>query len=251
MGLERYITTVLNSPKKVSREKVIEVCDFLEGSFPDCSLFQVGKFMLTAAIGDKGPKAVLTFNADTFLETYIDLFARRQHYLSPPPHGHPPYYYVAINDSGGGSGGKIPIYHCHGSVAPLEKVGTRPRDRRDRLVFLEQEYLALASGHSAWAQTVFLYHAQTTRMAFCGLSMSDTNIRRWMSAVEVDTKAYHAAMGNTSRENAEHIWIRPQPADTLSQEIILVSMSHLGIRPAWINGWSELEQSLQNLAAVR
>ena len=80
--------------------------------------------------------------------------------------------------------------------------------------------------------------------------MSDTNIRRWMSAVEVDTKAYHAAMGNTSRANPEHIWIRPQPADTLSQDIVLVSMAHLGVRPAWIGSWPELEEGLRNLAAV-
>ncbi len=250
MGLDRYLTAVLNSPKTVARERVIEVCDFLENSFPDCSLFQVGRFLLAAAVSGHGPKAVLSFNADTFLETYLDLFARRQHYLGPPPHGHPPYHYVAISNSGGVSSDKVPIYHCHGSIAPLEQVGKRPRDRRDQLVFLEQEYLALTSGHSAWAQTVFLFHAQTTRMAFCGLSMSDTNIRRWMNAIEMDTRAYHAAMGNMLRSNPEHIWIRPQPSDALSQEILLVSLAHLGVRPAWLGSWAKLEASLRNLAAV-
>jgi hypothetical protein len=249
LGLESYLTAVLNRPKTVEKEKVIEVCDFLEDSFSASSLFPVCRFLIESAKASRGPHAVLSFNADTFLETYIDLYLRREHYKGAPPHGHPQYYFVAVNGSGGGSDEKIPIYHCHGSIAPLERAGTRPRDRRDRLVFLEEEYLALSSGRSAWAQSVFLFHAQSTRMAFCGLSMSDGNIRRWMSAIESDVQDYHRVHGNSARSNPQHIWLRPRPNEKLSQEIILASLTHLGVRPAWIEGWNQLYDGLINLSA--
>ena len=229
LGLEKYLTAVLNRPKTIEKNKVIEVCEFLENSFPDSSLFPICRYLVDSAKLGHAPLAVISFNADTFLETYIDLHLRRNHYLGPPPHGHPPYYYSAVNGSGAGRGSKIPIYHCHGSIAPLERAGGHPKDRRDRLVFLEEEYLALSSGRSAWAQSVFLFHAQSTRMAFCGLSMSDANIRRWMSAIEADVKDYHYVHGNSARSNPEHIWIRPKPLDELSEEILLSSLTHLGV----------------------
>jgi hypothetical protein len=250
LGLESYLTAVLNSPKSMAKYRVIEVCDFLEDSFPDCSLFPVAQFLIQSARANHPAHAVLSFNADTFLETYIDLNLRREHYRSPPPHGHPIYHYVAVNNSGGGSGAKIPIYHCHGSIAPLERIGKATRDRRDRLVFLEEEYLAISSGRSAWAQTVFLFHSQSTKMAFFGLSMSDANIRRWMSSVETDTKEYHRVRGNGARANPEHIWLRPKPTETLSQNIILASLTHIGVRPAWLDGWDSIYDGLANLSAV-
>jgi SIR2-like domain len=250
LGLEKYLTTVLNTPKYVARDRVIEVCDFLEDAFPNCSLFSIGKFLVEGAKQGRHPHAILSFNADTFLETYIDLYLRREHYAGPLPHSHPRYYFVAVSGSGGGGRGKIPIYHCHGSIAPLQVMGRKPRDRRDRLVFLEQEYLAMSSSSSAWAQTVFLFHAQTTRMAFCGLSMSDSNIRRWMSAIEVEKQHDREARGYKDAINPEHIWLRPRSSETLTQEILLSSLLHLGIRPAWIESWNKLGESLSNLSAL-
>lgn len=250
LGLESYLTAVLNNPKTIEKKKAIEVCDFLEDSFPGCSLFPVGQFLIEAAKAGHGPQAVLSFNADTFLETYIDLYLRREHYRGPPPHGHPPYLFTAVNGTGGAYDDKIPIYHCHGSIAPLERIGSRTRDRRDRLVFLEEEYLALSSGRSAWAQSVYLFYGQSTHMVFCGLSMSDTNIRRWMSSLEADAKDYHRAHGNSDRSNPQHIWVRPKPSDTLTHDILLTSLTHLGVRPAWIDGWGGLHEGLKNLSAT-
>jgi hypothetical protein len=63
LGLEKYLTAVLNSPKQQPKERIIEVCDFLEDSFPYCSLFSVGRYLISAAKEGRGPHAVLTFNA--------------------------------------------------------------------------------------------------------------------------------------------------------------------------------------------
>ncbi|WP_295680124.1 SIR2 family protein [uncultured Nevskia sp.] len=250
MGIERHLTKVLNYPKNEPKDRVIEVCNLIESAFPNSSLVQIAETLIQAAKSGHGPKAVLTFNADTFLETFIDLRLRRDHYLGPGPHGHPNYSYVQVTRPANASGSKIPIIHCHGCVAPRWSSVKNPRDSRDRLVFLEQEYLAMAESGAAWAETVFLYHAQSTKLVFAGLSMSDTNIRRWMSAMNLERAKDRHIFEYADRPNPDHIWIRPRPKEEIACELLLSSLHHLGIRPAWISSWSDLGRGLSNLSAV-
>ena len=39
LGLESYLTQVLSAPKSAPKDRVIEVCDFLENTFPRSSVF--------------------------------------------------------------------------------------------------------------------------------------------------------------------------------------------------------------------
>jgi hypothetical protein len=250
LGIEGHLTKVLNLPKNEPRERVIEVCELIEHSFPSSSLVQLGQTLIQAAKSNRGPAAVLTFNADTFLETYIDLALRRDHYLGPGPHGHPKYYFVQVTRPSNMQGEKIPIVHCHGCVAPHWSESRTPRDSRDRLVFLEQEYLAMASSSGSWGQITFLHQAQTTKMMFIGMSMSDSNVRRWMSASELERDKDRHIFSYKTRSNPDHIWLKPEPKDQASKDLFLYSLRHLGIRPAWMPSWNELGDSLKNLAAI-
>lgn len=249
LGLEKYLTNVLNYPKSQPKERIIEVCEFIQNSFPNCSLLGIANFLIDAAKSGQKPRAILTFNADTFLETLIDLILRVNHYKGPGPHNHPKYYYVSVKRPGSLAGDKIPIFHCHGSIAPLYDPGRKPSDSRDRLVFLEQEYLATPSSPAAWAETIFLFLAQSTKLAFVGMSMSDSDIRRWMSAINREwTK--DMLIYNATKVNPEHIWLTEKPANDINQRLLLVSQQHLGIRPAWVTNWSELAKGLRNLCAI-
>ena len=250
LGLEKYLTKVLNFPKSEPKERVIEVCEFIESSLENCSLIGIANFLIDAAKSGQKPQAVLTFNADTFLETLIDLLLCRDYYKGPGPHGHPKYYFVSVKRPGSSAGNKIPIFRCHGSIAPLYDPNKKPYDSRDRLVFLEQEYLAVSSGPVAWAETVFLFHAQSTKLAFVGMSMSDSNIRRWMSTINNEKAKDMLVYGATKRINPEHIWITQRPARDVDQRLFLVSQQHLGIRPAWVKNWGELEKWLRNMCAI-
>ena len=251
LGLEKYLTQVLNSPTSAPRNRVIDVWDFIQSAFSDSSLLKLVRFLISAAKREKAPRAILTFNADTFLETAIDLALRSEHYLGPGPHGHPTYYFVAVTRPGQGAGTKIPIFHCHGAIAPSAGASGRHLDGRDRLVFLESEYLAAASRLAMWSQTVFMYYAQSTKLAFVGMSMSDSNIRRWMSAVDQEKSRDRTLLRAEARVNPEHIWISVRPADAAERRINLVSQTHLGVRPAWIGSWKDLELALRNLPALR
>jgi hypothetical protein len=250
LGLEKYLTQVLNRPKSAPKNRILEVCEFIDSTFPDCSLLGLVRFLVDAAKAERGPMAVLTFNADTFLETLIDLYLRREHYSGPGPYGHPRYYFVSLSRPGVADEQKIPIFHCHGSIAPRYDSKTRPHDARGRLVFQEDEYLAAATTGAMWSETVFLFYAQSSKIAFVGMSMSDSNIRRWMSALQREKKKDLHLFHGGERANPEHIWITTQPRDINGERISLVSQVHLGVRPAWIKGWSALSAGLRNLAGL-
>lgn len=251
LGLSKYLIQVLSDPKSAPKDRVIEVCDFLENDFPQSSLLQVGRALISCINHNSSPKAVLTFNADTLLETYIDLRLRKAHYLGPGPHGHPNYPFVQVTRPSINSCDKVPIIHCHGAIAPKESDVKRHRDSRDRLVFLEQEYLAMAASLGAWGESEFLFHAHSTKMVFLGLSMSDTNIRKWMSGINAEKSRDLSIFGCTEAPNPHHIWIKPEPSLTSLKDIYLHSLLHLGVRPGWIENWQATESAIVNLASAK
>jgi len=249
LGLESYLTVVLNDPARASRDRIIEVCEFLENTFPDCSIFQVARALSAVSKQGHVPRAVLTFNADTLLETYLVLADRREHYLGPGPYGHPPNTFVQVTRSGASSEGKIPIIHCHGALSPKPMLNHPHRDSRDRLVFLEREYLAMANRMGSWGESMFMQLAHTSKMAFVGLSMSDSNIRRWMRAAHEEMLTDLDSYGAADTANPPHIWIRRKPSDAGVEQLLLPALRHLGVRPGWIDTWGHLQDGLKNLAA--
>jgi len=245
---------VLNSPIRAEKKRVLELCEFFENTYKDSSLLGMVRFLIAAAHAGRKPHAIITFNADTLLETLIYLFLRRDHYQGPEPHGHPSYHYKSVNRPSliahHQRKEKTNIFHCHGTVMPKQSIPIQPKDSRDRLVFLEREYLRIASISASWPETLFLYHAQTTKMIFVGLSMSDANIRRWMSASENELSLDYSQMFTGKRVNPEHLWLTRQPSDSHMSQLKLVSMLHLGIRPAWLTAWTDLESALSNMLAL-
>lgn len=254
LAIEKHLIRVLNNPITAEKNRVIEVCDFFESVYKDSSLLGVVRFLINAARANRNPYAIITFNADTFLETLIYLFLRRDHYNGPGRHGHPPYYYKSVHRptliANRQIHEKTNIFHCHGTVMPRQTSDRTPRDSRDRLVFLEQEYLRIAGTTASWPETLFLFHAQTTRMIFAGLSMSDANIRRWMSASELEIGQDYTSVATGRRVNPEHLWLTRKPKDTASSRLKLVAMLHMGVRPAWLSDWSQLETALSNMLAL-
>lgn len=249
MGLSRYLIQVLSDPHSAPRDRVIEICDFLENTFPKSSLFQVGKALIRCEQSGTEPKAILTFNADTLLETYINLNLRRAHYLGPGPYGHPEFPFVQVTRPVIKAGNNIPIIHCHGAIAPKDTSVPRHRDSRDRLVFLEQEYLDMATSRAAWGESQFLFHAHSTKMVFLGLSMADSNIRKWMNGINIEKTRDLQLFGYGGTPNPHHIWIKPEPATEQMKQVYLLSLLHLGVRPGWIRSWHDVERALLNLAS--
>jgi hypothetical protein len=251
-GIEKVLVTVLDRPRNASRDEVKNACEFFEREFPGSTLLALTRFLLRALQQDRLPEAIISFNADTLMHTLLELYQRRDHYNGPPPHSHPKYAFRTIlRPLASASGELTPIYHCHGAIKPRSSTSARrPKDSRDRLIFLESEYIRVATENSSWAETLFMFHAQTTRMIFCGFSMSDPNMRRWMALSHQSALHDVTAMSSSTKMSPRHIWITTEPTDSSLKELRNDALLHLGIRPGWIADWSQIEPALSNLIAL-
>lgn len=251
-GLDREVSEALRSPRKLKRSAVNQVCDFFENEYGSASLMGLVRWMLDALGKKKLPYAVISFNVESLFQTVFELFQRREHYREPLKcHSHPKFCFVRVstphpipreadlNDP------KVCIYHCHGTLVPDVGGKAKPAWTEDRVVFLEQDYLRVATQAATWPETLFMFHAKISQLVFVGLSMSDANIRRWLGLSE--EFASNIRPPTTSRR--VHYWITKNP-DRMLEPVFLESMAHLGVRPAWIDRWSDLEAALRNLTAV-
>lgn len=253
-GLEKEVVIALNDPRNITKENVFLTCDFFERHYSDTSLLSIAKSLINGEDQpEKLPNSIITFNADTLLHTVIELLQRKYHYQGPPPHSHPKYWYKTIMRSMGGvPRRKVPIFHCHGAIKPKTTVkGPHRYDSRDKLIFLEQEYLQVATSASAWPETVFMFNAQANKMVFIGLSMADPNIRRWMATANQIHRGDLEVVAKTNDATPKHIWLTTTSSDKTVDDIKQVALLHLGIRPAWIDKWTDLELALNNLMGVQ
>ena len=251
-GLRDEMATALNNPRHVKKDQTIELAGFLEDEYGDTSLLRTAKLLIECANKDRLPQAILTFNADTLLHTAIEIIQRDNHYSNPPPHGHPEYHFTPIlRTMAGKPEVKIPIYHIHGAIKPgTERDVTKSYDSRDKLVFLEDDYLNVSSGGASWPQTIFMYHSQVSSLIFVGLSMSDSNIRRWLSSSnEIMSKDIRKVSG-VENFAPQHIWVTSKPESQVQKEAKSIGLRHLGVRVGWLSNWSKLGAGLRNLIAL-
>lgn len=252
IGIEALLVRVLDRPRKASRDEVMQVCKFFETEYPDSSLLAVVRVLLRAASHNRLPDAVITFNADTLLHTLLDLFQSREHYLGPPPHSHPKFLFKTVLRPLDSANEKLPIYHCHGAIKPKARAAaSEPRDSRDRLVFLESEYIRVATVASSWAETLFMFHAQTTAMLFLGFSMSDPNMRRWLALSNASALHDLNAMTKQTEMTPRHTWLTTDPAEPAIKSLRDEALVHLGVRPGWITSWTDTERAIANLLALQ
>ncbi|WP_250455317.1 SIR2 family protein [Caballeronia sp. ATUFL_M2_KS44] len=249
-GIETVLVNVLDRPQNASREDVMRVCEFFEAEYRDTSLLAMVRLLLSCLQQDKLPQAVVSFNADTLLHTLLELYQRRDHYLGPPPYSHPKYAFKAVYRPTDVPRNRTPIYHCHGSIKPTAGGRKPPRDSRDRLVFLESEYIRVATVAASWAETLFMFHAQTTTMAFLGFSMSDPNMRRWLALSNDSALQDLNALTSVTEFTPRHIWLTPDTKNAALKTLRNEALVHLGVRPGWIRDWSQTQLAFHNLLAL-
>lgn len=118
----------------------------------------------------------------------------------------------------------------------------------DDVVLSEEDYLGVTTNAATWPETVFMYHANFSRMVFVGMSMSDPNVRRWLGLSQAQSVAGKIIRGGSARP--PHLWIHKRPDDPNEQRILEADLQHLGVRPAWISGWPQLGDAMQNLTGI-
>lgn len=244
-GLRDALVALLSNPFLRNPNDVLELESFFSTVYGASSVMQLARCLLRAKLASCAPTSVLTFNADVVLHSVLTLLQIRESHLHSGSLS-PSFDYRAIYRSTDQPNGKIPIYHIHGSITPA--LGNR--EAREKLVFPESSYSQLAASVYAWPQTVFLATAQASRIVFVGLSMSDPNIRRWLSWCEGYRRADIAQRGVSPTFLSQHLWITTPSTDPNIQHAKESGLLHLGIRTAFIPNWSAKEEGLGNILGI-
>lgn len=253
-GLDAPLRDFLNNPRWLRKAEVQSLINLFETEYSASTLVQLARSLAQAKEANKGPHAIINFNADTLLYALLDTYLIHEHSSRIGRWEHPPYSYVkALRGIDGVTIDATPIFHCHGAVTPSPSGTTkksRRRDSRDHLVFTEADYLSIAGNVATWAQSLFLFHAQCSRLLIVGHSLADPNIRKWLAWSLSSSIAEMGSISSSSEVSPRHIWIARKPKDPTLKKIQEISLLHLGVRVCWIEEWSDVAKVMNNLLAL-
>lgn len=252
-GVKIPIIEALNNPRLLTKEQVQSLCEYFIAAYGHSTLVSLAQRTSTAKESGSSPQSIINFNADTLLYAVLDLFLIEDHFKSSGTFEHPKLAYrKTIRGVDSGNRDVTSVFHCHGAVSPksIKSNAIKHKDARDSLVFSESDYLKISGNVSTWAQTLFLYHAQCSRLLIIGHSMSDTNIRKWLAWSHENSMKEISKLTSSSEITPRHIWVSVEPKDKHQKLIQEASLLHIGVRVCWIRGWTDIGPVLDNLLAL-
>lgn len=210
-----------------------------------CSLAPV---ILKAIDSDLAPKSILSFNAEPLLLAILNSLILDT--KSDVNHPVPPKIFNKVINSVSNHGRKqVPYIFCHG-LLPVTETPHSFSTSIDKLVFLEEEYLQIANNSFSWQANTFLNACATQNIIFIGTSLTDPNMRRWLSWVHTNRINEMRYNGVNVSSSTQHYWIRKIPDDKTTMPWIESIVDHLGIRIIWINEWSQCALALEKLLGI-
>jgi hypothetical protein len=253
-GLEKCLSDALNNPRWLRKDEILQLTDFFEVNHGESTLVNLSRSLAEAKEARRGPQAIINFNADTLLFALLDLFLIRSHAYKIGRWEHPTFSFVrTLRGIDGLPSDATPIFHCHGAVAPSPSGRVKKakrRDSREHLVFTEADYLSIAGNVATWAQSLFLFHAQSSKLLIVGHSLSDPNIRKWLAWSLSSSLEEMTAVSAAKEFTARHIWVARRPKEDAQREIQEVSLLHLGVRVCWVDDWEQIGGVFNNLLAL-
>ena len=145
--------------------------------------------------------------------------------------------------------GRIPYFFCHGLLPTPKPQRRGPKvESLDKLVFSEANYLQLANLAFSWQSSVFTEVCRSRSVVFVGVSLTDPNMRRWLSWIvgnRVEELKWEGEF--TEGVTTSHLWINKAPVSANERSWVESCVAHLGVRLAWIESWDEVGQALRKL----
>ncbi|MFZ5496016.1 MAG: SIR2 family protein [Verrucomicrobiota bacterium] len=251
-GVERQVLHALQMPSWYATTEAAKVCDFFERHYGDTSLMRLVKWLLAAEQAGRMPFAVVSFNVEPLFHTVFNCFHQRayaQKYESPRfrlERVTTPNYVRTDPPERLGNSTTVLVYHCHGALIPRVPHNTVLLSGAGDPILSEEDYNDVSGRAATWPETVFMYHANFSRMVFVGISTTDPNIRRWLCLSQEQTNAGKVLRGG--RNHPPHLWIHKPTEENRS--VLESGLSHLGVMPAWTQNWDELGNALANLTGT-
>ena len=205
-------------------------CKFRDQVFGETTAYGMAKIMAQGF--DKGikPSAILTFNGEACFLALLNSFLFENHNNTIPED-----FDRVVNILSDRKSKNIPYYHCHGIIPNKISIYKEGFNANEKLVFSEDSYLQLANSNFSWQSSSFISTCIHNRVIFVGVSLTDSNMRRWLSwihnakmsemelnalGVEDDENKDNGAVKKSieednnkkkNKESTEHFWIKVKP----------------------------------------
>ena len=194
------------------------------------------------------PKAILSFNAEPLLLVILNSILIDNNSLNY--HQCPKKIFAKVINSLTSIGPQhIPYIFCHG-LLPVKDSTHSFSTSVDKLVFLEEEYIQLSNSAFSWQAATFLNICLSQHIIFIGTSLTDANMRRWLSWVNSNRLNELRQNGVNTNVSTQHYWIRTTPHDKTAVPWIEATVSHLGIRIIWIDSWDKVDTALEKILGI-
>lgn len=208
------------------------------------SAYRIAPIILEAIQQGNRPQCILSFNAEPLLFTILNSL------LIDGSNRVPKKLFSKVISSVSNYGSEtIPYVFCHGLLPTTDKPH-KFSTSVDKLVFLEEEYLHIANTSFSWQATMFLNACISQHIVFIGTSLSDPNMRRWLSWTHANRLDEMQKNGIDIKDSTQHYWIRVAPSDRKMIPWIESAVSHLGIRIVWIDCWDQVSLVLRKMLGL-
>ena len=221
---------------------------YREELFSKTTSYSLAKVVLKSIDKNIAPKSILSFNAEPLFFALLNSFLIE--YKSDETHPIPKQVFDRVVSSLSSQGyDRIPYIFCHG-LLPAREDDNVFSCSIDKLVFLEEEYLQLANTSFSWQANAFLNTCMSQHVIFFGTSLTDQNMRRWLSWIQSNRLSEIRQHDPNAESSTQHYWIRVLPEDPEQIPWIEAAVAHLGIRLIWLKSWSEAPIALEKLLGL-
>lgn len=212
--------------------------DLMSFYFPKLTALTVAARLAPLFKGPAAPSAILSFNAEPLFAALINANVATGRGMEGGD-----VLDLIVHATSNRKAGRVPYVFCHG-LLPVPGTPVQVLSSVDKLVFSEAAYLALANSSFSWQSASFLRAAGENTIVFIGVSLTDPNMRRWLSWVHATRVAELTEAGDLAPTSTVHYWIKKAPGDAATKRWIESAVAHLGIRIIWVDQYADIAQTL-------
>jgi hypothetical protein len=206
----------------------------IKGHYPSISAIAVADVVARAIKAERGPVAILSFNAEPLLFALLNAHIACKH-LTASRRAIFDRVTRATTDR---KAGRVPYVFCHGLLPIPSILRSGPKNVAiDKLVFSESDYLQMANTAFSWQSSVFLDTCVSKSVVFVGVSLSDPNMRRWLAWVQRNRLNELKEVFGAHEDTTQHYWLNKKPSAESEALWIESAVAHLGVRLVWLERW--------------
>jgi len=248
----RFFTRVLSSMRvgNFKPQEWNKFLDIIRRYFGHISALPIAEVIAEVYETNLAPDAILSFNAEPLLVALINAFVSKRIAPSLSPISKrgelKAVTDIVTHGISNRRANRIPYYFCHGLLpVPVSPARNQATQSLDKLVFSEATYLQLSNTSFSWQSSVFIDVCSSKSVLFIGVSLSDSNMRRWLSWIHANRIQELRERNAYRGVSTSHYWINKSPISDQERLWIESSVAHLGVRLIWINDWNEIGQALR------